>query len=275
MHLSIWSSYYMDLSPEDMVCEFEKSGIFFSEFSDEHGAALLQRGNAKEVGRKFKEFADNHHVKFPQGHLWLKCKICNQDRKYIIDTLKSWLDLFSEIGISRAVLHCDGESFPMESSLENKYEENISVLKELAEYIKGTDMVICIENLIGFTYSADELLKIVHAVGGDNIGICLDTGHLNLTLKNQEEFIKKTGKHLKALHIADNEGNTDQHMMPFGKGNVDFLKVMQALKEVKYDGLFNLEIPGERSCPIEVREYKIDYIKNVYEYLLKKVKENV
>ena len=232
-------------------------------------------GNAKEEGRKFKKFADEHHVKFPQGHLWLNCKICDKDRKHVIDTLKSWIDLFNEIGIKRAVLHCDGESFPNETSVEEKYEANISVLTEIAEYLKGTDMVICIENLVEFTYTADELLKIVNAVDSDNIGICLDTGHLNLTLKNQEEFIKKAGKHLKALHIADNEGNADQHMMPFGRGNVDFCKVMQALKEVKYDGLFNLEIPGERNCPVEVRRYKIDYIKNVYEYLLKTVEENV
>jgi hypothetical protein len=64
-------------------------------------------------------------------------------------------------------------------------------------------------------------------------------------------------------------------MMPFGRGNVDFINVMQALKEVKYDGLFNLEIPGENKCPLEIRKYKIDYIKNVYEYLLKRAEEDV
>ena len=182
--------------------------------------------------------------------------------------------MFSEIRISKAVLHCDGESFPTDTSLENKYMENILVLKELTEYAKDKDIVICIENLRKFTSEVDELLYIVNSVGGDNIGICLDTGHLNLNSKDQEGFIKRAGKYLKALHIADNEGYTDQHMMPFGKGNVDFLKVMQALKEVKYDGLFNLEIPGERNCPLEIRKYKIDYIKNVYEYLLKRSVNN-
>ncbi|NLA83374.1 MAG: sugar phosphate isomerase/epimerase [Clostridiales bacterium] len=269
MQLSIWSSYYVDLSPEDMVCELEKNGIFFSELSDEHAAELLKRGDAKETGRQFKKFADSHNVRFTQGHLWLRCRLCDKDRKYVIETLKSWLDLFSGIGISRAVLHCDGISFPDNTSLELKYLENISVLKELTEYAKGKDVIICIENLGKFTRDIDELLYIVNSVGGSNIGICLDTGHLNLNSKDQEGFIKKAGNHLKALHIADNEGFTDQHMMPFGKGNVDFIKVMKALKEIKYDGLFNLEIPGERNCPLEIRRYKINYIKNVYEYLMK------
>ena len=268
MNLSIWSSYYMDLSPEDMVCEYEKSGILYSELSDEHAYVLLQRGNAKEVGKQFKKFADEHHVKFPQGHLWLNCKICQSDRTFVIDTLKTWLDLFGAIGIKRAVLHCDGESFSTNTSADEKYKANISVLKELTEYLKGCDMIICIENLRKFTTGVDELLKITNAVDSKNIGICLDTGHLNLTHKNQKEFIKKSGKHLQALHIADNEGKTDQHMMPFGKGNVDFIKVVQALKNANFDGLFNLEIPGERTCPLEIRKYKIEYIKNIFKYLI-------
>ncbi|MGI6201983.1 MAG: sugar phosphate isomerase/epimerase family protein [Eubacteriales bacterium] len=268
MKLSIWSSYYVDLSPEEMVCEFEKHGMQYSELSDEHAAELLKRGEPKEVGRRFKAFADSHNVKFTQGHLWLRCRLCDKDRGNVTKTLKSWLDLFYEIGISRAVLHCDGYSFPENTPPEEKYQANISVLRELTDYIKGRELVICLENLRGFAADADELLYIVNSVGGDNIGICLDTGHLNLASRDQQGFIKKAGKHLKALHIADNEGQTDQHIMPFGRGTVDFIGVVRALKEINYDGLFNLEIPGERHCPLEIRGYKIEYIKRMYEYLL-------
>lgn len=268
MKLSIWSSYFMDLSPEEMVCEFENRGISYSELSDEHAAVLLKRGNPREVGKKFKEFAHRHHVQFPQGHLWLQCRLCQKDKTFVVETLKAWLDLFFEIGIRSAVLHCDGLSFSPETALEVIYKANISVLKELTDYIKDTDMIICLENLIEVPNQVDELLKIVKAVGGDNMGICLDTGHLNLTAKNHEEFIQKAGSWLKALHIDDNEGSTDQHLMPFGKGNVDFVKVVRALKGIHYQGVFNLEIPGERYCPIEIRRYKIDYIKKVYQYLM-------
>jgi sugar phosphate isomerase/epimerase len=34
---AVWSSYFVDLSPEDMVDEFIKAGYFCTEFSDEHG----------------------------------------------------------------------------------------------------------------------------------------------------------------------------------------------------------------------------------------------
>jgi len=65
-----------------------------------------------------------------------------------------------------------------------------------------------------------------------------------------------------------NEGKTDQHMMPYGKGNVDFAEVIHALREVGYEGLFNLEIPGERLAPLEIRGYKLEYIRKCYDYMM-------
>ncbi|MBR6682443.1 MAG: sugar phosphate isomerase/epimerase, partial [Clostridia bacterium] len=116
--------------------------------------------------------------------------------------------------------------------------------------------------------NADNLLDIIERVGSDRFGICLDTGHLNMTDKDQRAFILKAGKKLKALHIANNEGITDQHMMPFTRGTVDFVEVMKALKEVGYDGIFNLEISGERKIPLELRDAKIAFIKTCYDYLI-------
>lgn len=92
-----------------------------------------------------------------------------------------------------------------------------------------------------------------------NMGICLDTGHLNIAKGNPEDFITDTGKLLKALHIADNLGENDDHMLPFGRGTVDWKSVMRALGKISYGGLFNFEVPGERKCPIEIRIAKLDY----------------
>lgn len=100
-----------------------------------------------------------------------------------------------------------------------------------------------------------------------------DTVGRNLPQKILRDFsdtVFKTedGVILKALHIANNEGVTDQHMMPFTRGTVDFTEVVKALREVNYSGLFNLEIPGECKIPLELRDAKIDYIKSCYDYLM-------
>ena len=108
----------------------------------------------------------------------------------------------------------------------------------------------------------------IDAVGSEHIGICLDTGHLNITEKDQRYFITKAGKRLRALHIAQNDGTKDHHIMPFGRGDVDFFCVVRALREIGYEGIFNLEIPGETQIPLPLRHEKMKFIKAAYAYLM-------
>ena len=274
MKLSIWSYYYHDLSPEDTVERFIKNGIYSFELSDEHGLQLLKRDpNFIKTGKEFSKFINERNFEVSQGHLYLRAKICSDDSA--VETLCDWIDLYEAIGIKNMVLHCDnliGTSF----TREEKIEKNIEKLQLLADYIKNKDVTICLENPgeSGINKSelvngnVDDILYIINHLNSDKFGICLDTGHLNITYKNQLEFILKAGNKLKALHIADNEGLTDQHLMPFTKGNVKFAEVVAALKEINYKGIFNLEIPGENRIPIELRDAKIEYIKACYDYLM-------
>lgn len=274
MKLSIWSTYYHELNAEEMVEEFIRNGIYCTELSDEHGYELFNRDeNHIETGKKFAKFIAERDFEISQGHLWLKVKICENESS--IEELCKWIDMYEAIGIKNMVLHCDNLLNSALSKSE-KIERNIRSLKKIANYIKDKDITICLENLRHYNdkneilvdKSADDLLYIIEQVGSDRFGICLDTGHLNLTLKNQREFILKAGDKLKALHIADNQGKSDQHMMPFARGNVDFEEVVKALKEIGYTGIFNLEIPGESRIPLELRNAKIEYIKACYNYLM-------
>lgn len=269
MEASVWSSYFVDLSPEEMVKTFSGKGWFKSELSDEHAFVLLGRGQAEKEGRRFKEFAEGYGVSFPQGHLWLKCDIAAVKQDEVIDELKRWLELFNAIGIRNAVLHPGGrDMMSLGHDPESILEAQVRALKELSEFIKDTGMYICLENMHKHFSQCEELLDLIRAVDASNIAICLDTGHLNLIGGNQDDFIRKAGTLLKALHIADNEGKYDQHMMPFGRGTVAWDTVVSALKETGYSGLFNLEIPGERDCPLPVRLMKLDYIKQVVSFLI-------
>ena len=266
MKLSIWSSYYMELKIEEAVQRLIDNGIYCAELSDEHGLELLERDDdILATARKFKAFLGEKNFEMSQGHLWLKIALCtNEDA---VEKLFRWIDLYEAVGVKNMVLHCDvmrKSDLPQQERLD----KNVEKLRVLAEYVRDKDITICLENLSITTQSADDLLYIIDRVGSERIGICLDTGHLNITLKNQREFILKAGHRLKALHIADNEGQTDQHMMPFARGNIDFVEVVKSLKEIGYNGLFNLEIPGERKIPLELRDAKIGYIKTCFDYLM-------
>ena len=274
--LSVWSQYYHEMKIEDAVDEFIRNGIFCSELSDEHGAELFSRSEDYiATGKKLAEFLRERNFVMSQGHLWLKVKICTDQTA--IETLCRWIDMYEAIGIKNMVLHCE-ELYSLGLPRGERVRLNAEKLRVIAEHVKDKDITICLENLSGVRSgipkeelvvgSAEDILEMIDKVGSDRFGICLDTGHLNLTYKDQREFILRAADKLKALHIADNEGERDQHLMPFTRGKVNFSKVVAALREVNYEGLFNLEIPGESKIPLELRNEKIKYIKACYDYLM-------
>ncbi|MGI6707380.1 MAG: sugar phosphate isomerase/epimerase family protein [Clostridia bacterium] len=265
MLLGMWTSYFMDLSPEEMVEQFAEKGWHELELSDEHGKVLLERGEPSSVGREFRRFAGDLGVFFPQGHLWLTANIAADNQREVLDHLKRWLDLFAAIGIRAAVLHPGRNP---DCTAQELLERRVKALHGLIGHIRGTDVIICLENLVSAAPEAEDLLEILEHVQRDRLAICLDTGHLNLSSKKQKDFILKAGRHLKALHIADNDGSSDQHLMPYGRGNVPWDEVVQGLKAINYRGLWNLEIPGERRCPLSIRLAKLDYIKVMMELMV-------
>lgn len=269
MKLSMWSSFYHDLQPEDMVLELEKYGYTYSELSDEHSVMLLERGDAAEIGTAFKSFADAHNVQFPQGHLKLSARICEDaDRAY----LKRQLDLFRAIGVKNAVLHFDGLDRYGDFDVAEIRARNVKAIRDLIAHIEDTDIVICLENIHDpkpVARTAEQLLWFMNEIGGEHIGICLDTGHLNLVPEatDQAHFIRTAGKYLKALHLADNDGSGDQHLMPSALGQVDFAAVIREARKAGYDSIYNYEVPGERYIPLPLRGFKLEYIRKVTTYL--------
>lgn len=269
--VSVWTSYFVDLSPEEMVDEFAAAGYTAAEFSDEHGFVMLQRAKERgltpaEVGAELKAYADARGVSFPQGHLYLAVDLCADDA---VEILTDWLDLYNALGIKSAVLHASGGRA---MTPEQRFDRWVKALVPLTNHLKGTELSIALEN-VGTTPNAEALNRLIDAVGDEHLGICLDTGHFHLACAagqadySQKEFIRRAGKRLIALHIADNDTSRDQHLMPFGGGTVNWQDVMQGLREVGYSRLFNYEIPGERRASLSVRRAKLGYIRAITEEL--------
>jgi sugar phosphate isomerase/epimerase len=71
-----------------------------------------------------------------------------------------------------------------------------------------------------------------------------------------------------ALHLHDNDGNSDQHLTPL-RGQIRWRDIMQALTEIGYAAAFNLEVPGEsRVTPVPARPSKMRYLVEICKYLL-------
>ena len=275
--LSIWSGYYGEFPIEGAVLEFIKDGILAAELSHEHGEELLARSSDRvATGKALRAFLAEKNFELSQGHLRLHCRLCTYPNA--AEGICEEIDLYEAIGIKNMVLHPD----MMEGSgltYKERIERNVAELKKIAEYVKDKDITICLENLrpekdVDSAFEAenrpfqgvDDLLLLINTLGSPRFGICLDTGHLNLTEKDQRAFIKKAGSYLHALHIANNDGTADHHVMPFARGTVNFYYVAEGLRAVDYDGLYNLEIGAESGgLPLHLRHKKTEFIKMAYD----------
>ncbi len=92
-----------------------------------------------------------------------------------------------------------------------------------------------------FCADARELVALVDAFGdARSVGICYDFGHANLTGGFHRQNLRAIGKRLQAVHIADNRGVSDDHLLPFF-GNIDWADAMAGLAEIGYDGDLTFE----------------------------------
>ncbi len=257
---SMWTSFFMDLSPEDALKELSRSGWRHAELSNEHSRALLERGRPDAAGQTFGRFAEDVGVSVSQGHLDLPVDIAPADeaaRRRAVEGLKPWLDLYVATGIRAAVLHPGGGKHENPAL---RTEERLRSIDELLEHVGGGELALCIENCP----SGEEIKPLLERTDPRRVGVCLDTGHLNLTDENQGDFIRYCRARLRALHLAENDKSGDQHTMPYARGGcVPWEEIAKALADVEYAGLLNFEVPGERRCPLPVRRMKLDYLKEL------------
>ena len=73
----------------------------------------------------------------------------------------------------------------------------------------------------------------------DFVGLCYDSGHAVLT--GQDDLIARHGDRLLVTHLHDNDGESDQHLLP-GKGKIDWASELVAIKQSGYSGTINLEV---------------------------------
>lgn len=270
--ISVWSEYYLDLQPEQAIDLLADAGFFHMEWGHNHMAMMVERGGTPESqGRNLAAYAKEKNVTISQGHLSFKGGIADQAG---VERVKKDLDFFLGAGIENAVLHASGTK---EMTTEELFDRSVACVSQLCDHIKGTNLILCLENLpnVAQTVTADRLIKLIDACGGENLGICLDTGHLHISRcrdgveQTHAEFIHLAGDRLKALHITENNGKNDVHQMPYSaRYGIDWKPLVQALKDINYGGLFNLEILGECNAPLPIRRAKLDYIQKMCDYML-------
>ncbi len=138
---------------------------------------------------------------------------------------------------------------------EQTWHMNYIFMSELLKTAKQYGVTICLENmpLTSFSLgSPSEVLKFVKTMDDENLKICLDTGHAAVYKETTPaNAVRELGKEIRVLHIHDNNGIDDLHLLPYF-GVIDWQDFGRALKEVEFQGVFSYEafLPGKLPTPI-------------------------
>lgn len=114
-------------------------------------------------------------------------------------------------------------------------------------------------------------MEIVKDIDSKNLGITFDIGHAN-TAGNPAEFVEnyKILNWIIHVHAHDNNGYDDEHLK-IGEGNINFIEVLEKLKEIGYDGVISIENKNIRDA-VKSKEILKEYLEIVNEKVAEKEK---
>jgi len=159
--------------------------------------------------------------------IWLD----NEEGQKLVDRYKNDIRMCKENNIPLVVMHLTRKS---EAPMYN--EIGLNRFREIVEYAKEIDMKISFEN----TKIKGYLEYVFENIDLDNIGLCFDSGHYHAHFNDELEFDKYKNK-IFAVHLHDNDGTSDQHLIPF-EGTLNFEATLNKLKMCNYEGPITMEL---------------------------------
>jgi sugar phosphate isomerase/epimerase len=193
---------------------------------------LVREGKADlmpEWARERGLFLDNVHASFRQcNHLWSESA---EDRKKVRQEYETSLLFCQKHGIPNVVMHVSQSLSPPPP-----IQSGIQVICGLVSQAEDTGVTIALEN----TLRPDYLDFIFSRVQSPNLGFCYDSSHDFLEGQSKGAILKKWGSLLKATHISDARGKSDDHL-PIGEGTIDWKSLLDSFPD-NYQGTFLLEV---------------------------------
>lgn len=247
MKLGIFGFGY-DLNPVKKYRLIKENGFDYTSiwWGDEFAT---QVGGKKEyqveLARKAGLIIENAHTPFDGvNHIWEN----TLDSEHIVKTYSDAILACGNLSIPSVVIHpTSGKTPPPFSKI------GIYHFKRLVDLAEQANVYIALENLRKPKY----LNQLLSVIPSDRLRICYDSGHANCF--QATDILEAYPEKLDCLHLHDNDGITDQHLLP-GEGNIDWTELSSKLKACGYQGPVSLEVTNLNS-PIYKDYSMIDYLK--------------
>lgn len=231
----------------DAICKGDFSG-FFEQSVEE----------LKEHYRPIKAAAEKYGVRFAQMHGPFPMRVKGMDmvEPNMIAVTEKVLEIAKFLDCPAVVVHPTYRTLKAE-----EWETNFRIYRALIPAAKRTGVKVCLENL--FSNYKDHVIEgpcsdaveacryidTLNAEAGENcFGFCFDVGHANLVGRNIRQYLNILGDRLTVLHIHDNNGATDGHMLPYTQTYrwgtnfyLDWEGLIEGLRDIGYRGPLNFE----------------------------------
>lgn len=132
---------------------------------------------------------------------------------------------------------------------------------ELSEYAGPLGVPLAFEPEPGmFIENLTQYRKLAKRVADPLFGLTLDVGHAFLTEDSSiADCILNFKDHIRNIHLEDMLKGAHQHLQ-FGEGQIEFSEVFDALKEIQYAGLVNVELSRHSRNAVNAAGQAMEYL---------------
>ncbi len=195
------------------------------------------------------------------------------------------------LGVPWMVLHPDVFPGPFDRAHRQAIlDRNVEFFRTLLPECEKAKVGIAIENIMDsfapwagrntirfFGGVPEEQCAMVDALNHPLIGACWDTGHARIMKLDPRICLPALGARLKALHVQENDGKDDDHMLPFvnGRGGVDWAGFAAGLRAAGYQGAMTYEVHSAfAAVPDALMDAALSYSAQIAKYLVKQVEDH-
>ena len=139
------------------------------------------------------------------------------------------------------------------SSYRAEWENAVVSVRQAASYALERDIVLALEPINRYetflVTNLEQALQFLSDVGADNLKLNHDTFHMNIEEPSLSETILRAGDLLVNMHISDSNRQAP------GRGHMDYSALLEALKQIDYQGALVLEPVPPGSDPILLSQF--------------------
>lgn len=235
----------------DIIADAGFDAIDLSLFDMKNEDSVFCQENYVELAKKLKLQAQSRGLYFNQAHAPFPCSKNDDDyNKMIYSRILQSIEIAGIAQVKCIVIH-PMHHLPYIENAEQLKEMNMEFYRSLAPYAKAAGVKIALENMwqrnpetkeiiVSACSRTKEFADWIDTLNDDCFTACLDLGHCGLYGFDAAETINGLGNRLGALHVHDNDYQSDSHTAPY-LGKMHWDTICEALAKIEYKGDLTLE----------------------------------